>query len=109
MPNLFETMSHCPIDDSEMSQCDIAHRTYTLFTAVKSLGLPVSLIFKAEILDFESGEPPSSPPQGKFFEKTMGIKICESRICTLIESCWTGRPSLVSKVVRLNYESGRNA
>ena len=24
VPNLFETMSHCPIDDSEMSQCAIA-------------------------------------------------------------------------------------
>ena len=35
VPNLFETMSHCLIDDSEMSQCAIAHRTYTLFTAVK--------------------------------------------------------------------------
>ena len=24
VPNLFETMSHCPIDDIEMSQCAIA-------------------------------------------------------------------------------------
>ena len=35
VPNLFETMSHCPIDDSEMSQCAIAHRTYMLIIAVK--------------------------------------------------------------------------
>ena len=25
VPNLIETTSHCPTDDSEMSQCDIAH------------------------------------------------------------------------------------
>ena len=53
VPNLFETMSHCPIDCSEMSQCAIAQFSYTLFTAVKSLGLPVSLIFKTEILNSE--------------------------------------------------------
>ena len=35
VPNLFETMSHCPIDDSEKSQYAIACRTYMLFTAVK--------------------------------------------------------------------------
>ena len=34
-PNLLETMSHCPIDDSKISQCAIAHHTYTLFIAVK--------------------------------------------------------------------------
>ena len=35
VPSLIETMSYCPIDDSEKSQCAIAHRTYTLFTEVK--------------------------------------------------------------------------
>ena len=86
MPNLFETISHCPIDDSEMSQRVIAHRTYTLFIAVKFEGLPGSLDFDTEILNSESGERLSSPPQGKHFEKTMEIKKCESRICTLTES-----------------------
>ena len=33
--HLLETMSHYPIDDSEMSQRAIAHRAHTLFTAVK--------------------------------------------------------------------------
>ena len=108
VPNLIETMSHCPIDDREMSHCAIAHSTY-LFTEVKFQGLPVYLIYKPKILNFESGEYLSSPPQGKDFEKTLQIKKCESRKCTLIESCWTGKISLVSKVVRLNYESMRNA
>ena len=108
VPNLFETMSHCPIDDREMSHCAIAHSTY-LFTEVKFQGLPVYLIYKPEILNFESGEYLGSPPQGKNFEKTLQIKKCESRKCTLIDSCWTGRISLVSQVVRLNYESMRNA
>ena len=108
VPNLIETMSHCPIDDREMSHCAIAHSTY-LFTEVKFQGLPVYLIYKPEILNFESGEYLGSPPQGKNFEKTLQIKKCESRKCTLIDSCWTGRISLVSQVVRLNYESMRNA
>ena len=31
VPNFLETMSHCPIDNSEMSQCAIAHSTYIAF------------------------------------------------------------------------------
>ena len=30
VPNLCETMSHCPIDDNEISQCTIAHLAYAL-------------------------------------------------------------------------------
>ena len=67
VPNLFESKSHCPIDDSEMSQRAIAHRTYTLFIAVKFEGLPGSLVFDTEILNSESGERLSSPPLGETF------------------------------------------
>ena len=34
VPNLFETMSHCPIDDSEMSQCaNEPFKKYTILMA----------------------------------------------------------------------------
>ena len=45
-----------------MSQRAIAHRTYTLFIAVKFEGLPGSLVFDTEILNSEAGERLSSPP-----------------------------------------------
>ena len=51
----------------------------------------------------------SSPSQEKNFEKTMEMKKCESIICSILQSYWTGRLSLVSKVVRLNNEPVRNA
>ena len=37
------------------------------------------------------------------------MKECESRICSLLQSCCSSRLSLVQKVVRLNYESWKSA
>ena len=64
VPNVFETIGHYPIDDSEMSHC--TSYIYALYR-VKFYDLPVSFIFKAEILNSGSGECLSSPPAGKNF------------------------------------------
>ena len=47
---------------------------------------------------------PHQPPPGKDFEKNMEMTGFRSRICTLLQSCWTSRLSLVQKVVS-NFET----
>ena len=69
VPNLFETMSHCLIDNSEMSQCAIAHRKLYALYRTQVLGPTCLFDFWREILNSESGEHLSSLPQGKNLRK----------------------------------------
>ena len=78
VPNLVETTSHCPTDDSEMSQCDIVKSKH--FYSSQIAGLPVSLVVKNRNTKLLITGVPQQPPQGKIFEKIMEVKKCESRI-----------------------------